>query len=104
MSSSGFRIQASVHMKSADRLPVVKPLTSGWGPTIYFEGNLYPGRVLECKNPIEPGQCGEAAIAMMASHAETLNIREGSVIELRDGPNTVIATATVLNFALDDDE
>jgi hypothetical protein len=97
MTSCGIRIRASVRMNSADRLPVVKPLSAGWGPTIYFKGNLYSGRVLECKSPIEPGECGEAVVAMMASQPETLNLREGCVFELRDGPKTVIAIATVLS-------
>jgi hypothetical protein len=88
-------------MESADRLPVARPLTTGWGATIYFEGNLYPGRVLECKKPIEPGQSGEAVVAMMASQAETLGLQEGSIIELRDGPKAVIATATVLSYRID---
>lgn len=101
MTSSGLRIRASVCLNSADKLPVARPLIAGWGPVVYFHGNFYSGRVLECESPIEPGKCGEAIIGVMGTHAETLHLREGSIFELRDGPKIVIATATVLSYSLD---
>jgi hypothetical protein len=81
-------------------LPIVKPLTAGWGPVVFFEEQYYNARVLECERPIEPGKCGEATIGIMSSYAENLNFREGSVFELRDGPKTSVATATVLSYSL----
>jgi hypothetical protein len=67
---------------------------------IYFEGKQYNGRVLECEFPIEPGKCGEAVIGIMSTQPDDLNLREGSVFELRDGPKTLIATATVMTFSI----
>jgi hypothetical protein len=100
MNTSAFRIRAAVRMQPADRLPVVKPLNTGWGPVIFFQGKHYPGRVLECKTPIEPGQTGEAIIGVMATQADRLGFQEGSVFELRDGATIVIAIATVLSYSL----
>ena len=99
MKYSGMDIKARVAMQPAEKLPVVKPLRAGWGPTIRFEGKHYAARVLECKDPIEPGTSGEALIGMLAEDAEKVGMREGSTFELLDGPQTLIATATVLSKA-----
>jgi hypothetical protein len=99
MNTSALRIRAAVRMQPAGSLPVVKPLTAGWGPVIYIQGKYYPGRVLECEKPIEPGQTGEAVIGVMVTQPESIGLQEGTVFELRDGPTTVIATATVLSYS-----
>ena len=99
MSASALRIQAIVRMQPADSLPVVKPLRAGWGPVIFFKHRYYPGRVLECETPIEPGQTGEAVIGIIATDAESIGLQAGSIFELRDGPEDVIATATVLSHS-----
>jgi hypothetical protein len=86
-------------MQPAGSLPLVKPLSAGWGSVIYFQGKHYPGRVLECERPIEPGQTGEAVIGVVATRADKIGLESGSVFELRDGATTVIATATVLSYS-----
>ncbi len=86
MKYSGLDITAKVSMQPTDKLPVVKPLRAGWGPTIRFQGKYYAGRVLECKEPIEPGETGEALIGMLAEDAERVGLEEGSMFELLDGP------------------
>lgn len=85
-------------MQPADSLPVVKPLHAGWGPVIFFQGKYYPGRVLECEQPIEPGHNGEALIGLMATAPDSIGVHVGSTFELRDGPKTLVATATVLDY------
>jgi hypothetical protein len=100
MNTSVLRLRAAVRMQPAESLPVPKPLSAGWGPVIYFQHKHYPGRVLECKKPIEPGETGEAMIEVMASEADRSGLREGSVFEVRDGATTLIATATVLDYSL----
>jgi hypothetical protein len=87
-----YEVQACVRMEPAETLPIVKPLTAGWGPVIHFRNQYFPGRVLKCSEPIEPGQTRQALIGVMMTEQ-----RLGSVFELRDGPTTLIATATVLS-------
>lgn len=69
MNNSALRIRPAVRRQPAGSLPVVKPLSAGWGPVIYFQGRHYPGRVLICDKPIEPGQTGEAVIGVMMSRS-----------------------------------
>lgn len=97
MKYSGLDVKARISMQPAEMLPVVKPLRAGWGPTIRFGGKHYAGRVLECKEPIEPGESGEALIGLLAEDAERVGLREGSTFELLDGPRVIIATGTVLS-------
>jgi hypothetical protein len=85
-------------MEPAGALPVAKPLTAGWGPTISYRGKYFPGRVLECQNPVEPGHLGEAVIGVIASSSDDIDMQVGSVFELRDGLTNLIATATVLSL------
>jgi len=87
-------------MQVADQLPIVKPLRSGWGPVIYRNGTFFSGRVLECEPPINPGESGEATIDVMVSDPARFGWEKGAVFELRDGPKTLIATATVLEFSI----
>lgn len=100
MKSLGLRINATVCVSPADQLSVPHPLTAGWGPVIVFNDKQYIGRVLECEHPIEPGKCGQAVVGIMNSQPDALGLREGSVFELRDGPNIVVATATVVSFVI----
>ena len=86
-------------MRPAGSLPIAKPLSAGWGPVIYFQDEYYPGRVLECEPPVEPGQSGEAIIGVMATQADQIGLNAGATFELREGPTTVIATATVLDVS-----
>ena len=85
-------------MLPVTELPIEKPLRAGWGPNIFFKDKFYPGRVLECEPPIEPGQSGEAIIGVMESPTQVSGLQLGSVFELRDGPVTRIATAEVISF------
>jgi len=71
-------------MQPANSLPVVKPLSAGWGPVIFFQNKYYAGRVLECEHPIEPGRTGEALMGIMASQVGGIGLQEGSVFEFRD--------------------
>jgi hypothetical protein len=87
-------------MRASDQLPIVQPLRSGWGPVIYLNGAHLSARVLECQPPIEPGESGQAIIAVMVSEPAHHGWAKGAVFELRDGPKTVIATATVLEFSI----
>lgn len=100
MTVSALRVRATVCMQSASNLPVSKSLMAGWGPVVYFQDRFYVGRILECKNPIEPGGVGEALIGLMVSQVGRMGLQEGSVLELRDGPKTLIATATVLSYTI----
>jgi hypothetical protein len=68
---------------------------------VFFNEAAYIGRVLECRNPIQPGECGEAVIGILTSKIEELDLREGSIFELRDGPKTLIATATVVSYSVE---
>jgi len=85
--------------------PGRKPLTADWGPTIFWRDRLYPGRVLVCEKPIEPGKTGEAVIGimLMTSSPDTIDLEVGSLFELRDGPKDLIATATVLSVVEEKD-
>ena len=97
--SGSLRIRALVRMQPANKLPIAKALSAGWGPTISYQGRLFPGRVLACEKLIDPGQVGEAIIGMMfmTSSPEDIDIRENSVFELFEGP-ALIASATVVSF------
>ncbi len=86
-------------MQEADRLPAARPLESGWGPVIWFRGRAYPGRVLECEKPIEPGLVGEAVLGLMASVPKDVGVRAGAEFELRDGMSNLIATGTVISYS-----
>jgi hypothetical protein len=99
MASSAIKLRAKVQMLPAADLPVAKPLRAGWGPNIFFKDEFYPGRILECETPIEPGQSGEAIIGVMESPTHASGLQLGSVFELRDGPVNRIATAEVISFA-----
>lgn len=98
MSASALQIRATVRMQPASNLPIVKPLTAGWGPVIFYSDKCYPGRILKCETPIEPGQVGEAIIGMMTNESEAIDLQVGSIFELRSGPQDVIATATVIEL------
>jgi len=91
------RINATVRMESEAALPTAKPLRAGWGPTIAYSGKLFPGRVLACDEPINPGRTGKATIGVLANSRADVEMQIGSVFELRDGWTQVIATATVLS-------
>jgi len=97
MSSQALRIKADVHMQPATNLPVVKPLMAGWGPDILFRGKFYPGRILQCDTPIQPGAVGEAIIGMLAHQIHDIGLEVGSTLELMAGPH-LIATATVASL------
>ena len=98
MNVSILRLRVSVHMQPA-AASIAKALAVGWRPVIYLQGKYYAGRVVECDKPIETGQTAEALLEVMALAAD-VDVGEGSVLELRDGPRTVIATATVLPHPL----
>lgn len=98
MSASALRIRVMVRMQPESRLPIVKPLTAGWGAVIFYRDQCYPGRVLECEKPIEPGQVGEAIIGMMADKLSAIDLHIGSTFELRSGPEDIIAAATVIEL------
>lgn len=91
------RIDAEVRMEPEAGLPTAKPLRAGWGPTIAYSGKLFPGRVLACDEPIDPGRTGKATIGVLANCRGDVEMQVGSVFELRDGWTQVIATATVLS-------
>lgn len=95
---SALRIRALIRMNSASNLPVVKALTAGWGPVIFFRNKYYSGRVLECEKPIEPGGEGEAVIGILAASPEALELSKGTEFELRDGATSVIAKAIVMEL------
>lgn len=61
------RINAAVKMEPETALPVAKPLRAGWGPTIVYNGKLFPGRVLACEEPIDPGRTGKATVGLLAN-------------------------------------
>jgi hypothetical protein len=92
--SGYYEVEVSLRMEPAEKLPIVKPLTAGWGPVIRFHDQYFPGRVMKCSEPIEPGQTGKALIGVMMTK-QRLDV--GSVFELRDGWTTLIATATALS-------
>jgi hypothetical protein len=98
VSEVALRIRAAVRMEPADKLPVAKPLTAGWGPTISYGGKLFPGRVLACDKPIKPGEVGEALIGVIAMSRHDIDMQAGTVFELRDGLTNLIATATVISL------
>lgn len=98
MSDSALRIRASVRMEPEDRLPAARSLTAGWGATVSYRRKLFQGRVLACDKPVAPGQVGEAIIGVIASSRDDIDMREGSVFELRDGLTNLIATATVVSL------
>jgi hypothetical protein len=95
------RIYAAVRMQPESALPATKPPSSGWGATISYRGKLFPGRVLVCQEPIEPGKTGEATIGVIANSRNDIEMQVGSVFELKNGFATTIATATVLTVAYD---
>ena len=98
MSASALQVRATVHMQPEKKLQIVKPLPAGRGPVIIYRDKCYPGRILKCEKPIEPGQIGEVTIGMMMNESDTIDLQEGAIFELRSGPKDVIATATVLEL------
>lgn len=99
MSGQGLKIRATVRMQKAEQLLTVRPLESGWGPVIWFRGKPFPGRVLACEKPIEPGLVGEIVLGLMARHLEDVGVRANAEFELRDGLSNLIATGTVIDYS-----
>lgn len=88
----GTQLDVSVVMKpSPSRFG--GPITDEWGPTIRYNGQLYPGIIVSCEHHIFPGESGNLIIAVL--HSEDLDFRQGDCLELTDGPQLLVATATV---------
>jgi len=103
--TSAMKIRAIVWMREinelqAEGLPSDRPIHKGWGATFSFHGRLYPGRVLECPKPIQPGTSGQAVIGVFYSDNVASELEVGTVFELLEGPK-LVATAKVLNVEQD---
>lgn len=93
--TTSLRVQAVANVRPERELPICKPLQAGWGPVVVYKGRYLVGRILECEAPIPPGRSGNLIVGVVGSNVDTADLEVGSVLELRDGPNNIIAIATV---------
>lgn len=91
------RVEVSVQMHP-DSMPPSLRLIAGAGVNVYHNGLYFPGRVLECAQPLRPGDRGQAIIDILSDSEHPLKLVEQAEFEIRDGPINMVASAKVVRI------
>ncbi len=91
-------IKAEIHLRSANELGENKGISEGFSASVFYNGNRYPSKVVDCESPIMPSSKGQVILYMIDTFPERSGISSGAKFELKYGVLTV-AKGNVLSVS-----